>query len=105
MMELMNKRLNPLSELHQIHPCFHVHACFRYAREANVPIVVAINKCDKPNADPAKTRRDLMQHDIVVEDMGGDIQVVEISALYGTNIKALQVSSILYISIFTYSMF
>uniref|UniRef100_A0AC34FAP6 Tr-type G domain-containing protein n=1 Tax=Panagrolaimus sp. ES5 TaxID=591445 RepID=A0AC34FAP6_9BILA len=67
----------------------------KYAREANVPIVVAINKCDKPHADPAKTRRDLMQHEIVVEDMGGDVQVVEISALYGTNIKALQESLLL----------
>uniref|UniRef100_A0A7E4VST8 Tr-type G domain-containing protein n=1 Tax=Panagrellus redivivus TaxID=6233 RepID=A0A7E4VST8_PANRE len=67
----------------------------KYAREAGVPIVVAINKCDKPQADPAKTRRDLMQHDIVVEDMGGDIQVVEISALQGTNIKALQEALIL----------
>lgn len=70
----------------------YVFNLYRYAREANVPIVVAINKCDKPHADPAKTRRDLMQHDIVVEDMGGDVQVVEISALYGTNIKALQVN-------------
>ncbi|KAE9548606.1 hypothetical protein FO519_008180 [Halicephalobus sp. NKZ332] len=67
----------------------------KYAREAGVPIVVAINKIDKPQADPQKTRRDLLQHDIVVEDMGGDVQAVEISALQGTNIKALQEALIL----------
>ena len=67
----------------------------KYAREAGVPMVVAINKCDKPQANPQKTRRDLLQHNVVVEDMGGDVQVVEISALQGTNIKALQEALIL----------
>uniref|UniRef100_A0AC35UHR8 Tr-type G domain-containing protein n=1 Tax=Rhabditophanes sp. KR3021 TaxID=114890 RepID=A0AC35UHR8_9BILA len=62
----------------------------RYAKDANVPIVVAINKCDKPNADTNYTRRSLMEHEIVVEDMGGDVQVVEISALYNKNIDKLQ---------------
>ncbi|KAI6243637.1 Tr-type G domain-containing protein [Aphelenchoides fujianensis] len=62
----------------------------KYANEAGVPIVVAINKCDKPAADPVRTRRSLMEHGVVVEDMGGEVQVVEISALQGTNIDALQ---------------
>uniref|UniRef100_A0A0N5BIP5 Tr-type G domain-containing protein n=1 Tax=Strongyloides papillosus TaxID=174720 RepID=A0A0N5BIP5_STREA len=62
----------------------------KYAREAGVPMIVAINKCDKPKADPNLARRSLMEHDIVVEDMGGDIQVVEISALYKKNIDKLQ---------------
>ncbi|KAI6226839.1 Tr-type G domain-containing protein [Aphelenchoides besseyi] len=62
----------------------------KYANDAGVPMVVAINKCDKPAADPARARRSLMEHGIVVEDMGGDVQVVEISALQGTNIDALQ---------------
>uniref|UniRef100_A0A0K0G3T5 Translation initiation factor IF-2, mitochondrial (inferred by orthology to a human protein) n=1 Tax=Strongyloides venezuelensis TaxID=75913 RepID=A0A0K0G3T5_STRVS len=62
----------------------------KYAREAGVQMIIAINKCDKPTANPNFTRRSLMEHDIVVEDMGGDIQVVEISALYKKNIDELQ---------------
>uniref|UniRef100_A0A915DL08 Tr-type G domain-containing protein n=1 Tax=Ditylenchus dipsaci TaxID=166011 RepID=A0A915DL08_9BILA len=62
----------------------------RYAKEANVPIVVAINKCDKTTANPTKTRHDLMEYDVIVEDIGGDVQVVEISALRGTNLDRLQ---------------
>ncbi|CEF65134.1 Translation initiation factor IF-2, mitochondrial [Strongyloides ratti] len=62
----------------------------KYAKEAGVPIVVAINKCDKPTANTKLTRRNLMEHDIIVEDMGGDVQVVEISALYKKNIDKLQ---------------
>ncbi|VDM42319.1 unnamed protein product [Toxocara canis] len=44
-----------------------------YAKEAGVPIIVAINKCDKPNADPRKAKRSLLQYGIVVEDFHGDV--------------------------------
>ncbi|KAF8383541.1 hypothetical protein PRIPAC_72683 [Pristionchus pacificus] len=62
----------------------------KFAREAGVPIIVAINKCDKPTADPARAKRSLLQHDIVVEELGGDVQCVEISALQSKGIDALQ---------------
>uniref|UniRef100_A0A1I8AIX7 Tr-type G domain-containing protein n=1 Tax=Steinernema glaseri TaxID=37863 RepID=A0A1I8AIX7_9BILA len=62
----------------------------KYARQAGVAMIVAINKCDKPNADPARAKRSLLEHDVVTEDLGGDIQAVEISALHGTNLDALQ---------------
>ena len=52
-----------------------------HAKEAEAPIIVAINKIDKPDADPNATRNSLLQHEIIVEEMGGDIQSVELSAL------------------------
>nr|WP_025300183.1 translation initiation factor IF-2 [Candidatus Endolissoclinum faulkneri] len=52
----------------------------RHAKAANVPIIVAVNKIDKPEADPERVRTDLLQHAIVVEDMGGDVQAVDVSA-------------------------
>ncbi len=52
----------------------------RHAKAANVPIVVAINKCDLPAANPARVRQELLQHDIQVEEMGGEALSVEISA-------------------------
>ncbi len=52
----------------------------RHAKAANVPIVVAINKCDLPAANPGRVRQELLQHDIQVEEMGGDVLSVEISA-------------------------
>src|SRR3546814_5954760 len=52
----------------------------RHAKAARVPIIVACNKIDKPDADPARVRQELLQHDIVVEEMGGDVQVVDVSA-------------------------
>ncbi len=52
----------------------------RHAKAANVPIVVAINKCDLPAANPARVKQELLQHDIQVEDMGGEVLSVEISA-------------------------
>jgi len=51
-----------------------------HAKAADVPIIVAINKCDKPGADPGKVRTALLQHEIVVEEMGGDVLTVEVSA-------------------------
>ncbi len=51
-----------------------------HARAAHVPLIVAINKVDLPGANPAKIRNDLLQHEIVTEDMGGDTLSVEVSA-------------------------
>ncbi len=61
-----------------------------HAKAAGVPIIVAINKIDKPDADPNKVRTDLLQHELQVEGLGGDIQDVEVSALKKTNLDALQ---------------
>ncbi len=52
----------------------------KHAKAASVPIIVAINKCDKPEADPQKVRNELLQHDLIPEEMGGDIQCINISA-------------------------
>jgi translation initiation factor IF-2 len=60
-----------------------------HARAAAVPLIVAINKIDKPSADPNRVRRELLQHEIVVESMGGDTLDVEVSALKGTNLDKL----------------
>ncbi len=60
-----------------------------HARAAEVPIIVAINKIDKPSSDPNKVRRELLQHEIVVEGMGGDTLDVEVSAMKGTNLDKL----------------
>ncbi|WP_186395428.1 translation initiation factor IF-2 [Stappia sp. TSB10GB4] len=60
-----------------------------HAKAAGVPIIVAINKMDKPSADPSRVRTDLLREDIVVESMGGDVIDVEVSALKGTNLDKL----------------
>jgi len=60
-----------------------------HAKAANVPIIVAINKIDKPAADPAKVRSQLLQHGVYVESMGGDVLEVEVSAKTGQNIDKL----------------
>ncbi|KAI4477729.1 hypothetical protein M0804_012557 [Polistes exclamans] len=59
------------------------------AKAANVPIIVAINKIDKHNADILRTQKMLQQQGIIVEQLGGDIQSVNISALKGTNLNIL----------------
>ncbi|KAF6209514.1 hypothetical protein GE061_015261 [Apolygus lucorum] len=59
------------------------------AKEANVPIIVAVNKIDKPQADVERAKRMLTQYSVQVEDHGGDVQVVPISALKGTNVDTL----------------
>ena len=62
----------------------------RHAKAANAPIIVAINKCDKPGANPNRVRQELLQHDIVVEEMGGETQDVEVSALKRTGLDKLE---------------
>lgn len=62
----------------------------RHARAAEVPIIVAINKCDLPDANPEKVRQELLQHDIVVESMSGEVQAVEVSAKTGMGLEELE---------------
>jgi len=60
-----------------------------HARAAEVPIIIAINKIDKPNADPERVRKELSAQNLLVEEWGGDIQSVDISAKKGQNIDTL----------------
>src|SRR6056297_1716525 len=60
-----------------------------HAKAAEVPIIVAINKCDKPAANPDKVRTDLLQHEVVVEAMSGDVQDIEVSAQTGQGLDEL----------------
>ena len=60
-----------------------------HAKSAEVPIVVAINKCDLPEANPSLVKADLTKYELIPEDLGGDIPVVEISALKGEGIEDL----------------
>ncbi|QFT64627.1 translation initiation factor IF-2 [Roseivivax halotolerans] len=60
-----------------------------HAKAAEVPMIVAINKCDKPDANPTKVRTDLLQHEVVVEEMSGDVQDVEVSAKSGKGLDEL----------------
>ncbi len=62
----------------------------RHARAANVPIIVAINKMDRPDAKPERVRQELLQHEIVVEELGGEVLDVEVSALKKTNLDKLE---------------
>ena len=52
----------------------------KHAKVANCPIIVAVNKCDKPEANPQKVRTELLQHDLIPEEMGGDVQCIDVSA-------------------------
>jgi translation initiation factor IF-2 len=60
-----------------------------HTKAAGVPMIVAINKIDKPDATPQKVREELLQHEIIVEQMGGEVQDVEVSALKKTNLDGL----------------
>ncbi|MCX7558291.1 translation initiation factor IF-2 [Sulfitobacter sp. F26204] len=60
-----------------------------HAKAANVPMIVAINKIDKPAADPMKVRTDLLQHEVIVEQMSGEVQDVEVSATTGQGLDKL----------------
>lgn len=61
----------------------------KHAKAANVPMIVAINKIDKEGANPQKVRERLLEHEVVVEAMGGDVQDVEVSALKKTGLDDL----------------
>jgi len=60
-----------------------------HAKAAKVPMIVAINKIDKPAANPDKVRTDLLQHEVIVEKMSGDVQDVEVSAATGQGLDEL----------------
>ena len=60
-----------------------------HAKSAKVPIIVAINKCDKPDSNPQKIKEQLLSEDLIVEDLSGEIQSVEVSAETGDNIDKL----------------
>ncbi|MDC1003769.1 translation initiation factor IF-2 [Candidatus Pelagibacter sp.] len=61
----------------------------KHAKAANVPIVVAINKCDLPDADPQKIKNQLLEHELIAEDLSGDTLMVEISATTKKNLDKL----------------
>ena len=60
-----------------------------HAKAADVPIIVAINKIDKPQADPDRVRNELLQHEVIVESMSGETLEVSVSALKHTNLDKL----------------
>ena len=60
-----------------------------HAKAAEVPMIVAINKIDRPEANPDKVRTDLLQHEVIVEKLSGDVQDVEVSAINGTGLDDL----------------
>jgi translation initiation factor IF-2 len=62
----------------------------RHAKAAGVPMIVAINKMDKPDAKPDRVRQELLQHEIVVERLGGEVQDVEVSAIKRTGLDKLE---------------
>jgi translation initiation factor IF-2 len=62
----------------------------RHAKEAKVPIIVAINKIDLPGAKPERVRQELLQHEIVLEELGGEVLDVEVSATKKTNLEKLE---------------
>ena len=61
----------------------------QHARAAGVPLIIAINKIDKSTADPGRIKNELLEHEVVSEEFGGDIQMVEISAKTGLGIDDL----------------
>ncbi len=61
----------------------------KHAKAANVPIVVAINKCDLPDADPQKIKNQLLEHELIAEDLSGDTLMIEISAKTKKNLDKL----------------
>ncbi len=60
-----------------------------HAKAAGVPMIVAINKIDRPGADPNKVRAELLQHEVIVEQMSGEVQDVEVSAITGQGLDEL----------------
>ena len=62
----------------------------RHAKAAKVPIIVAINKCDLPGADPQKVKNDLLQHELIAEELSGDTLFSEVSATTKKNLNKLK---------------
>jgi translation initiation factor IF-2 len=60
-----------------------------HARNAGVPLVVAVNKVDLPDANPMRVKQDLLQHGVVLEDFGGDVMSADVSAKKGTGVDEL----------------
>ena len=61
-----------------------------HAKAAGVPMIVAVNKIDKSEANPTRVKTELLQHEVQVEDMGGDVQVVEVSATKGIGLDKVE---------------
>jgi translation initiation factor IF-2 len=61
-----------------------------HAKAAEVPIIIAINKMDKPDVDPMRVKQELLQHELVVEEMGGEVQTIEVSAITKKGIDSLE---------------
>ena len=61
-----------------------------HAKAAGCPVIVAVNKCDKPEADPQRVRNDLLQHEIITEDFGGEVLCVNVSAHTGLGLDKLE---------------
>src|SRR6202789_4166418 len=61
-----------------------------HAKAAHVPIIVAVNKVDKGDSNPTRVKTELLQHEIQVEDLGGETQAIDVSATKGTNLDKLE---------------
>ncbi|RZI98596.1 MAG: translation initiation factor IF-2 [Brevundimonas sp.] len=61
----------------------------QHAKAANAPIIVAVNKIDKPDANPQKVVNELLQYEVISETLGGDVQIIEVSAKERTNLNGL----------------
>lgn len=61
-----------------------------HAKAANVPIIVAVNKIDKPGSDPERVKHELLSHHVVAEDLGGDVMFVPVSAKNKLNLNKLE---------------
>ena len=61
-----------------------------HAKAAEVPIIIAINKIDLPAADPQRVKTELLQHEVIVEELSGDVQCIEVSAIKKTNLDKLE---------------
>jgi translation initiation factor IF-2 len=61
-----------------------------HAKAANVPIIVAINKIDKADANPQRVKNELLQHEIQVEELGGEVLAVEVSAIKAIGLDKLE---------------